>query len=435
MKWFVAAVVLLVVALALNLSLLVYAMYVLLGILISSRFLTHYWAQSLVASREISRDSAELGDVVAVVVHLRNTGRLPIPWLLVEDLLPRSALMFDPPSLKVTGRQIALTMLWPQQSTSILYQLTCNRRGYYQIGPLVLETGDLFGLDRRYRVMAKPQFLLVMPKVLPLLGYEVASKRPIGEVKMTYRLFEDPTRMSGIRDYQIGDSLARVHWRASARSTTLQSKVYEPSTIAGATLILDFHDDAFEGRHEPVRSELAVTFTASIANAIYLMGQQVGLVTNGRDAAERVRTLGWVGDHRSRDEARQSAKSDIPSQHLEPITLPTRRGPEAVQLLFRLLARVEKSKGLTLSQLLLDRASSLPRDATVLLVVSQVTSTETLAMVELRRRGFSVATILNCYDEDQFAMTAGPLIAGGISCWQLRDETSIATVCRQLTYR
>ena len=32
------------------------------------------------------------------------------------------------------------------------YQLECNRRGFYQVGPLVMETGDLFGLHRRLRV-------------------------------------------------------------------------------------------------------------------------------------------------------------------------------------------------------------------------------------------------------------------------------------------
>jgi len=43
------------------------------------------------------------------------------------------------------------------------YQLKCNRRGYHQIGPLVVETGDLFGLHRRYRVLTSPHFLLVYP--------------------------------------------------------------------------------------------------------------------------------------------------------------------------------------------------------------------------------------------------------------------------------
>jgi len=50
------------------------------------------------------------------------------------------------------------------------YRLKLNMRGYYQVGPLVMESGDLFGLHRRYRVDADPQFVLVYPKVMPLEG-------------------------------------------------------------------------------------------------------------------------------------------------------------------------------------------------------------------------------------------------------------------------
>ena len=41
--------------------------------------------------------------------------------------------------------------------------------------------------------------MLVYPKVVPLSGYDIASRRPIGEIRMTHRLFEDPTRIAGVR--------------------------------------------------------------------------------------------------------------------------------------------------------------------------------------------------------------------------------------------
>ena len=144
-------------------------------------------------------------------------------------------------------------------------------------------------------------YLLVYPEVVALEGYDVASRRPIGEVRMTYRLFEDPTRIAGVRQYAAGDPLNRVHWRATARTGMLHSKVYEPSTVSGATLVLDFHQQSHDPAHEPFRSELAVTAAASIANAVYMMQQQVGLVTNGRDAADRIRVEGWRHDWRTRD--------------------------------------------------------------------------------------------------------------------------------------
>ena len=121
------------------------------------------------------------------------------------------------------------------------YKVECLQRGYYQIGPLVLESGDLFGLHRRFRVDTEPHFLWSIRRSSPLEGYELASRRPIGEVLLTHRLYEDPTRIAGVRPYEAGDPLNRVHWRATARTGTLHSKVHEPSTLAGATMLLDFH--------------------------------------------------------------------------------------------------------------------------------------------------------------------------------------------------
>ncbi len=228
MRWFTIAVLILIFALIFRMGLLAYAMYVLLAVLISSRCLSQAWIRNVDARRESNRLTAEIGDTVAVMMTIENTGRIPIAWLLCEDLLPRKAIMHRPPSLKVTGSRIALMMIWGRKRKRLLYQLTCNRRGYYQLGPLVVETGDLFGLHRRFRVATQPHFLLVYPRVIPLQGFDIASRRPIGEVRMAYRLYEDPTRIAGVRLYEPGDSLNRVHWRATARTGTLHSKVYEP---------------------------------------------------------------------------------------------------------------------------------------------------------------------------------------------------------------
>src|SRR5438128_9290781 len=245
-------------------------------------------------------------------------------------------------------------------------------RCYYQIGPLVMESGDLFGLHRRYRVDAEPHFLLVYPKVVPLLGYDLASRRPIGDVRLSHRRYEAPTRIAGVRPYEIGDPLSRIHWRATARTGLLHSKIYEPSSLAGATLVLDFHQAGYHRRGEPHRSELAVTAAASLANAVYELGQQVGLVSNGRDAADRIRLEGWEHDHRTRLAAREKTAMRETSARLQPIIVPTRRGVEQFQQIRETLARVEMTDGLSMPQLLAEVTSRLPRDATVAAILGDV---------------------------------------------------------------
>lgn len=435
MKWLAGAVLLLVIAIALGLDLLAYAMYVLLLVMLVSRLLTRSWAESITATRETSRRSAEIGDDVTVIVTLKNHGRWPVAWALLEDLLPREALMFDPPRLRVGGRRVQLTMLSAGGRKSMLYQLQPTRRGYYQLGPLVLETGDVFGLHRRYRVLTEPQFLMVLPKVIPLAGYEVSSKRPIGEVRMTYRLYEDPTRIAGVRAYERGDPLNRVHWRATARTGLLHSKVYEPSTVAGATLLLDFHTAVHDRRHEPHRSELAVTAAASIANAVYLLGQQVGLVTNGRDAVDRIRQEGWAHDYRSRAAALASASVRAKSDRLQPLVVPTRRGPEQLMGILETLARVELTDGLPLPALIEEAASRMPRDATVIAILPPSPTESAIALGNLRRRGFAVTVLLNLYEDWDYADAAAPFLAAGIDVRHLKDEASIVEVCRGMALR
>jgi len=134
-----------------------------------------------------------------------------------------------------------IAMLWGGGSMALRYKLEMQMRGYYQVGPLLLESGDLFGLHRRYRVETEPHYILVYPKVVPLQGYDLGVAPPVGEIRLMHRLYEDPTRISGVREYRAGDPLNRVHWRATARTGELHCKVYEPSTIAGISVLLDFH--------------------------------------------------------------------------------------------------------------------------------------------------------------------------------------------------
>jgi uncharacterized protein (DUF58 family) len=450
MWWFIGALVLLLAALVLESGLLAYAMYVLLGLLLVTRYLARSWVGTLTAERAVrkagQRDNEqvdspdglalEIGEQVADSLVVHNTGSLPIPWVLLEDALPGGALHPVRPKLKVKGKRIQIGMLRGGGELIVKYGLECLTRGYHQIGPLVLETGDLFGLHRRFRVVAPPKFVLVYPRIVPLTGYDLASRRPIGDVRMSHRLYEDPTRIAGVRAYQQGDPLNRIHWRATARTGALHSKVHEPSTLSGITVLLDFHKAGYHARGEPFRSELAVTCAVSLAHAVFLMGQQVGLVSNARDAAERIRTEGWDQDPTSRKSA-QEAASDVPeSKRLQPLVVETRRGSEQLQRIRETLARVELTDGLSFAQLIVETAHRLPRDATALAVLPDVSVESAIALGNLRRRGMAVAVVLVQMGDDGLERAYARLIAEGIrDLRHLTDEATLPDLCRNTVNR
>ena len=431
MKWIVAAIALFFLALAFNLGLLVYAIYALMAVVIVAKLVTRRWSENIAGKKSISRIRASIGESVEVNIEVGNNGTWPITWMLIEDLVPPRATTRRLPAISFNGQRVAVLKFGAGEQKTLSYQLNCNRRGYFQIGPTVAETGDMFGFNRRYRVLAQPQYLLVYPKVIPLAGYDISSKRPIGEVVMTNRLFEDPTRIAGVREYQMGDPLNRIHWKKSASTGKLQSKIYEPSSLAGATIVLDFHADSYDAKHEPVRSELAVTAAASIAYALVQMGQQVGFVSNGRDAADRIREEGWRGDERTRDEARASVVMKRKSDRLRPVIVPTRKSPEQALNIFHALARLELTGGMTLPRLLIEAASQLPRDATVIAIVSEMNMERAIALGNLKKQGYSVVAIVNSFDQERFVQTTGPLLAEGIGAMHLKDEDSIRNICEK----
>jgi uncharacterized protein (DUF58 family) len=449
MYWLLAALLILLAALALESGLLAYSMYVLLGLMLITRLLARSWTSHLDAERTVRRAGSndeevsppdglalEIGQRVAVRIVVRNGGALPVPWVLVEDHLPGRALDGLFPRLKVKGKRAAIAMIRGGGELVVKYQLECVGRGYHQVGPLVLESGDLFGLHRRFRVVADPKFVLVYPRIVTLLGYELASRRPIGDVRISHRLYEDPTRIAGVRPYQQGDPLNRIHWRATARTGVLHSKVHEPSTLSGATVLLDFHQDGYHARGEPFRSELAVTGAISLVHAVYLLGQQVGLVTNARDAAERIRTEGWEKDPHSRRQANLTAEDVNESERLAPLVVETRRGAEQLQRIREVLARAELTDGLSFAQLVVETAHRLPRDATALAVLPVVSVESSIALGNLRRRGMAVAVILVTLDEKALEQAYARLIAEGIrDLRHLGSEEELPELCRNTVHR
>ncbi|MBU6295481.1 MAG: DUF58 domain-containing protein [Planctomycetes bacterium] len=429
-RWLVVAGLILAAALVLESGLLAYSMYALLALLLISRGLAAGKLDHLAASRDGLGISREVGGTVRMRVSVTNTSSAPIPWILLEDLVAREAIDPRKGSLKVKGRRVRLAMMAPKGTITLEYTIECLRRGYFQIGPLVVENGDLFGLYRKFRVMAPPAFLLVLPKVVPLAGYDIASRRPIGEIRLTHRLFEDVTRMAGIREYAPGDPLNRVHWKATARSGTLQCRVFEPSCLAGATIVLDFHADGYPAQGEPARSDLAVTAAASLVGALCELRQQVGLVTNGRDARDRILSEGYVLEPTKRSDTAGANFIAKTSDRLAPQVLPVRRSDDQLDRARELLARLEKTDGLPLEQLLAAGRDRIPRDTTILALLPRVSMEAAAALGDMRRQGYAVGVILIMMESGELALSLARLAAERIhDVRHLESESRLPELC------
>jgi len=272
--FFVLLVILFVLAVFLRLDWIYYLIYVVGGIWVFShwqtrRSLSHVNIQRRMPTRAFS------GETVDAEVILHNTSLLPLPWVRVQESAPLDL---------QSGESYRLVCSVGGRSKIVRrFRFFCHRRGYYQVGPLRLTTGDLFGFAQSIWEEGEQPSITVYPKVLTLEQLGLPSRLPFGTLRSRQRLFMDPTRMAGVRPYVSGDSMRHIHWRASAHDDTLLVKKFQPSIALTTMIVLDLDQFSYPPRERVGGSEWAVVVAASLANHIISQRQETGLLTNGLD--------------------------------------------------------------------------------------------------------------------------------------------------------
>src|SRR5438105_1749502 len=244
-----------------------------------------YCLHDLRYSRQFSEQRALYGEQITLSLSVENAKLLPLPWLEIEDTVPR-VLTFTGQHLRISlsSNSMVLENLfsprWYERVTRH-YAVRCTARGVHTFGPTILRSGDVFGFIDREVSLSNRQYLLVYPLVIPLTRFGLPARHPFGDYRAPRRLLEDPSRVIGVRDYMYGDELRRVHWKATARTMQLQSKVYDATTTYTMVLFLNVVTqlDVYYGIH-PELQELAICATASVGDWALNQGYAVGLYAN-----------------------------------------------------------------------------------------------------------------------------------------------------------
>ncbi|MDZ4859073.1 MAG: DUF58 domain-containing protein [Candidatus Hydrogenedentes bacterium] len=393
-----------------------FAIYAFLLLVVIANLSSLAWLSGLDCTRTISQTVLAQGEDMDIQVTLTNRRGWPIPWIFVEDI--------SPSGFPLAGDNTRLAVLMPGRSITLNYTLTCPRRGYHRIGPLLMESGDLFGLQRRFRTGRQQDYVSVLPTVAYIDTFSVAARRPQGPVRISNRVYEDPTRIASLREYVPGDPFNRIHWKASARTGQLFVKQSEPSNVLGATLVLDLFAPLYQGETGEERTELAITTTASIAYLLQMSGEQVGMLTNARDAAEVAKFDVETRESLSRQQAEYNVVGEDESTRLSPLTVPTRRSPVQALQIVENLARVLPTDGLDIGQTILAHYEKFPRDAALIAVVPQVTEDLSMILAQMKLSGFAV-TVFLIRNQASYEKAAGLLLAHNINCIHIEHERQL----------
>ena len=352
-------------------------------------FIARWWGRNvlrhLTVSQTIAPTHAFVGETLDLTVRLENRKLLPLPWLRVRmtfpEVLPPHGYALEPSGMSKLSFLFRMTgMRWYERLTW-RYRVPLKLRGYYEFGETQLQSGDLFGVFRRQRIDPGPNKLWVYPEVVELPRLGIPQLRPHGDARGGQRIFEDPTRLRALRDYQSGDALKRVDWKATARRQALQSRVYDPSSSPVAVVALNVSTlpDAWQGFYGDV-FERAVSVAASLASAYVEERTPVGLLAN----------------------------CTYPNQDAT-IRVPASRAPGHLLRIFEALAMADVFTLVSMDRLLEEEGRRLPFGSSLALVTAVVTPRLEAALVRLVERGIGVAPIYLGIDDPPVEVAGLPL--------------------------
>lgn len=346
------------------------------------------WAFSLLTLRGVAVERqantyrSQVGQIFEERFAVDVAGRLPRLWLEVRD----------ESTLPGAGGSRVLTLLSGGQSRSYRAVTRLTERGVFRLGPTVLASGDPFGLFPVSKRTPNATSLLVYPLLVDLLQFPSPAGLLSGGEALRRRTHQVTPNAAGVREYEPGDPLNRIHWASTARRGRLMSKEFELDPLAPVWIFLDadasvqaalpysrdteIPADYFARKPDkyvlpPSTEEYAVSAAASIARFFIQRKRAVGL----------------------------SCKGD--SLH----TLPAESGGRQLGKILEALALLRAEGDLSLLALVMAQARHLPRGSTVVVITSSVHYEVAIAVDHLARRSLRPVVVL--VDAQSFGGLAG----------------------------
>jgi uncharacterized protein (DUF58 family) len=234
----------------------------LMGLVLALRSIwSRYGLHALRYERHLSAHRVLWGERLDLDLVVRNGKPLPLPWLRIDDTVTQGA--------EIVGRELTPSVQrgfdvlretwsigWFERVTRHL-QIVGTRRGTYRFISAELRVADLFASTQQIEERPITTSYRVVPRIVTVRS--AFTDTAVGSVKATKGLYEEPSLFAGVRPYQPGDQLRRVHWKATARLGVPVSRRYDPArerevliavdmqTMPGPSWMLNWDDDLVEG--------------------------------------------------------------------------------------------------------------------------------------------------------------------------------------------
>ncbi|MDX8044631.1 DUF58 domain-containing protein [Gracilibacillus sp. S3-1-1] len=230
--------------------------------------------------RDFKEKAVFEGESIEMVDQIANKKMLPIPWIRLESKM-------SPHLLTSAGEgdmfHRTLFSLLPYQKVTRRHQLIGAKRGYYPLHTVSVTTGDVVGFGEVFDSFEAHTAVTVYPQLLQLDDIPLPSHSWLGDITVKRWIVEDPFLQAGVREYQQGDPLNSINWKATARTQDLQ--INKKDFTADHHLLIYVNFDTNEDIRMPIEEadsiEKALSYAASLANYAIKQGVSTGFGCNG----------------------------------------------------------------------------------------------------------------------------------------------------------
>lgn len=213
------------------------------------------------AEIQLSPPRTMAGEDAQIRVSARSASLIPVPSPLIS--VP-------------TGPTDHLVRLRTLRRTPLVERIDLAglRRGVVPVGPVTARRTDPLSLLRWHERWSATAELLVLPRMVDVESLGLGAIRdqegtPSDEISMSDLAFH------ALREYVPGDDLRHVHWRSSAKATTLQIRQYQDTRRSHLTVVIDDNQDSYA---DPEDFETAVSAAASIAARAHRDGVDLSML-------------------------------------------------------------------------------------------------------------------------------------------------------------
>ena len=241
-------------------------------------------------TRSLSPDIGTVGRSATVVARVGVRSPFPTSPGTWEDELPKGVRGSARGAFPAVGSGFR----GAEKLVELEYTITGARRGIHSLGPLTVTSTDPFGLTRRRTVFNEHTKATIAPAVIELSPLTNLLGDAGGTLhSQTNHLGQGSDNLVA-RPYVPGDSMRRIHWRASAHRGDLMVRQEEQESTPDAVVVLDrgvlrYSSEALSTTGADAGFETAVSVAISVITRLTHDGYAVDVVdSDGTPLAERL---------------------------------------------------------------------------------------------------------------------------------------------------